>query len=1033
VKIRQIRLQNVKSYLDETIPFYDGVNFISGVNGAGKTTLIEAIGFAVFNCKPANIGDFVRYGSGMGTITVEIEANDNRLYRIVRKFGNTNSWLVFDMETESEVDLHGAADIVPFLKEILGIDPDQDLAELFEDIIGAGQGEFTTPFLAKPAARRDNFNRIFKVESYRESFEELQKTVKKIERIIGELNVERAEKEGQVREYETVKSKLEDLLPVIAEIKEKLELKRKERQKAEAERDILRNREKEINDLAEDIKVREERLKRLDELNERLNEDLKNALAAEKEVQESKDGYNAYLALQKEQEDNERQRVERDKLKEQLAAAESMAREYTARTDAEKKAADAEKEDIENDEKQLAELISDAEKNKIAAGLYHDSIKCLKNQMDEISGRTAILETSGNELSNLCFRMSSNIEKWTELKKTIIEAEKFIAGEAEIREKQRKLKELEEEKSRISFEIVAERQNIKTLEENMKRAEGGKCPFLDAECKNVEGGLDKYFADRIKERRDKLSELVSKCAEYERKIAEYANVDNEALRLETEKRNLDNYRNMEETYHKEIKSDLEQIFKEDIPQKVRELVDSLEALRLKAGKECEAFETEAFGTEVSETEAADPAADISELPQAYSSLRVSYDNFTVFAYDAISGGTDYGKTAGAVEQAANICGKTESALDVIKSQQKKLDAVIDGIFNKSLGNLVKAQKDLENQLARKEKLEERKEKLAKRYADIASANETLESILARKNDIAAALSGFEGLDSRIAATAAGIAEKQKYYDSYMKNYSEAMKVRPLREKINLNSETRENEEKIQEQKRRLLEELQRGFSREALEAAGKRIEELSGETAALEKELEEREADLKEYSQRLEEMDKIKKEINEINEKTEYYGSILETTSWIRSILNRAGARIASVYREHMAREAGRIYREISRENVSLEWREDYEIFLVDVINSRERNRSFRQLSGGEQMTAALAMRLALLKQLYGAGIGFFDEPTTNLDTERRGSLSRIIPQVTANFDQLFVISHDDSFDSMTENIVQLKKDTGEGTKLVTG
>jgi exonuclease SbcC len=204
-----------------------------------------------------------------------------------------------------------------------------------------------------------------------------------------------------------------------------------------------------------------------------------------------------------------------------------------------------------------------------------------------------------------------------------------------------------------------------------------------------------------------------------------------------------------------------------------------------------------------------------------------------------------------------------------------------------------------------------------------------------------------------------------------------------------------------------------------------------GECAAAGKELQERKKDLEELKARMEAMEKLISEIGDINKKIEHYNSVREMTAFMRSLLNRAGERISAVYREHMAREADRIYREVSRENVSLEWREDYEVFLMDTLNGRQRSRSFRQLSGGEQMTAALAMRLALLRQLSGSGIGFFDEPTTNLDVERRGNLAQILPQVTGTFDQLFVISHDDSFDSMTENIVQLKKDSGEGTKLV--
>ena len=51
--------------------------------------------------------------------------------------------------------------------------------------------------------------------------------------------------------------------------------------------------------------------------------------------------------------------------------------------------------------------------------------------------------------------------------------------------------------------------------------------------------------------------------------------------------------------------------------------------------------------------------------------------------------------------------------------------------------------------------------------------------------------------------------------------------------------------------------------------------------------------------------------------------------------------------------------------------------------------RSFINLSGGEQMVAALSVRLALLKQLSDIRVAFFDEPTVNMDAERRERLAQ--------------------------------------------
>ncbi|MEO1149200.1 MAG: hypothetical protein AAFY26_27095, partial [Cyanobacteria bacterium J06638_22] len=74
------------------------------------------------------------------------------------------------------------------------------------------------------------------------------------------------------------------------------------------------------------------------------------------------------------------------------------------------------------------------------------------------------------------------------------------------------------------------------------------------------------------------------------------------------------------------------------------------------------------------------------------------------------------------------------------------------------------------------------------------------------------------------------------------------------------------------------------------------------------------------------------------------------------------------------------------------------------------------------QMCAALAVRLALLRVLADIDVAFFDEPTTNMDRQRRDSLAEAIANIRT-FRQLFVISHDDTFEHITENVILLTRD----------
>lgn len=160
----------------------------------------------------------------------------------------------------------------------------------------------------------------------------------------------------------------------------------------------------------------------------------------------------------------------------------------------------------------------------------------------------------------------------------------------------------------------------------------------------------------------------------------------------------------------------------------------------------------------------------------------------------------------------------------------------------------------------------------------------------------------------------------------------------------------------------------------------------------------------------------VKKALQEDYREKERLESVAEATAFIRDTLKEAAPRVARNYVYHVSLEANQLFREISgNAERTLKWAEDYSVSLEE--NGYER--PFISLSGGEQMAAALAIRLGLLKQLTDIRIAFFDEPTANMDAERRDNLGQQISRIT-HFDQLIVISHDDTFDSYVDNVISL-------------
>ena len=146
-----------------------------------------------------------------------------------------------------------------------------------------------------------------------------------------------------------------------------------------------------------------------------------------------------------------------------------------------------------------------------------------------------------------------------------------------------------------------------------------------------------------------------------------------------------------------------------------------------------------------------------------------------------------------------------------------------------------------------------------------------------------------------------------------------------------------------------------------------------------------------------------------------------ELLGFLRSVLREAGPYVTKALVQQISHAANQLFGQIMEDYTrTLRWQEDYEI----VLEVEGRERTFSQLSGGEQMGAALAVRLALLQEMSDIAVAFFDEPTTNLDDARRGALARQIVGVPS-FQQLFIISHDDSFEQATETLIRVEKRNG--------
>ncbi len=210
----------------------------------------------------------------------------------------------------------------------------------------------------------------------------------------------------------------------------------------------------------------------------------------------------------------------------------------------------------------------------------------------------------------------------------------------------------------------------------------------------------------------------------------------------------------------------------------------------------------------------------------------------------------------------------------------------------------------------------------------------------------------------------------------------------------------------------------KGYDRERHLAERQSLVELEKRQVELKTTLDVAERRLAELAAELERLDAVRRSMQDEFREKERLEKVLETTDFIRTTLKEAAPLVARNYVWHVSQEANLLYRDITgNAERTLKWTEDYSISLEE----GGYDRPFVSLSGGEQMAAALSVRLALLKQLSDIRVAFFDEPTTNMDAERRENLAQQIGQIRS-FDQLFVISHDDTFDSYMDHEIRVEQ-----------
>jgi exonuclease SbcC len=284
------------------------------------------------------------------------------------------------------------------------------------------------------------------------------------------------------------------------------------------------------------------------------------------------------------------------------------------------------------------------------------------------------------------------------------------------------------------------------------------------------------------------------------------------------------------------------------------------------------------------------------------------------------------------------------------------------------------------------------------------------------------LSKFEGLDENILSLENNINKLEPLHNKYLQ-------ALPLASKFDEYArEAQEFENTIAAAGSSLnvsvsnFEALSKQFKESDLDETSLKLDELGKSASSVTEAVKQKNKNLQKITKELSQMESILIKIKENQRNLEKEKDFLSFSNFIRDTIKSSSEYVINEFIGEISSEANNIYCEIMDDHsASLKWANDYDI----KIESGGEISTFRQLSGGERMSAALSVRLALLKSISNCDFVFLDEPTQNMDEIRRENLSEQITKIKG-FKQVFVISHDDTFNEKYSHVIKVQKINGE-------
>jgi DNA repair protein SbcC/Rad50 len=1010
--ISKVELENIKNYDEASYEFEAGVTAISGPNGAGKTTILEAIAYALFDSLPYKKEDFLKRGTKKGSVRVTfVSASDGREYTVYRD--TATSYYVYDPITKARL-VEQKGQVASWIKEHMGVEPTTDLKSLFTSTIGVPQGTFTVDFAEQPAKKKVGFDKVLRVEEYQNASDEMRASVKFVESKETDINAEIARLEGEVAFLDGLLAERAKQEVTAKRLKQEIGKAEIERESVRKELERLETLQREIERLSGETSLVKSRAEGLEKNRSGWADEVRRCEIALQAVTAATEGFNKHNEATTRLTALEPQAVKRDQLK--IALGERQRQQYK----------------LEANLNSLQERLKQLEGDRQVL----QSLEPLLIEQGNLEQQRTELQNNLTELNLLKRQADEGADERARLRGEFLELKKLIEESETLKESAEGLPTLEEERRRLEIEysemrVTIERQSLKRQEASNLSARLAK---LAAEIKTLEGevlsaGDAEELAKALPQLEVDNQSLMEQVTELKLSIARdhklLAEVQDGMCPLLSQRclnmkdgQGLDQFFKLQLGNEQERLGILEQQRKETqnrlvVAKRAFQTVAGLSAQRTQLARFKQDFELE--GKTLAKLSKEIATIKVSDKERLL--LKERLEIIDIELQKARAAQAKYATLNSLKErqERVKIDGKAKS--DALNELLTRV-AAIDGLqaellqVNKEILQLDDPRgrcKQLEAALAKEPEIQSLLDKTLKEDKELQIL---LEALLTD-------LETYSTLDEQINAARFQRAESSKDYQTYIANQPLANSLE--QRNIELQAVVGELQGCLDSLNRlnQALDETRANYDLNLHLNCKEKLEELIHKLATLASELNSASLRLKELEGEIDRLQEAERKMNQLKAEKGRLIELLNVTDFIRDLLKKAGPFITEAHLQSISIEANQLYREVTgNPMVSLRWDAGYEV----VLEEEGHERPFVSLSGGEQMSAALSVRLALLKELSEIRVAFFDEPTTNMDEERRRNLAQQIGRIK-DFNQLFVISHDDAFEGFTDRVINVGND----------